>query len=146
MLPRQEPVGLLIGAARRGIKQAVARLARPLDLTPPQFWFLNAAREMPGAALGAIARRQHLDATHVSRLVEALAKRGLIALAPDPADRRAVLVRLTGAGDRLAQKISPIAASVRGAVVRDLSEREQEALRKSLRKVIANLERLGNGR
>ena len=44
MLQEQEYVGLLIGAARRSIKQAVQRAVRPLRLTPPQFWFLNAAR------------------------------------------------------------------------------------------------------
>ena len=139
MLHDQEYVGLLIGAARSGFKQAVLRLARPLRLTPPQFWFLNAARELPGAPLGAIARRQYIAAPTASRLAEGLAKRGLLHLEADPRDRRAVRVELTPAGTKLAQRIAPIAAGVRGAVVRGMSRREEEALRKSLRRVVANL-------
>ena len=48
-------------------------------------------------------------------------------------------VELTPAGTKLAQRIAPIAAGVRGAVVRGMSRREEEALRKSLRRVVANL-------
>ena len=74
MLQEQEYVGLLIGAARRSIKQAVLRAVRPLQLTPPQFWFLNAARELPGASLGDVARRQHMDPPTASRIAEGLAE------------------------------------------------------------------------
>jgi DNA-binding MarR family transcriptional regulator len=145
MLPEQEPVGLLIGAARRGLKLAVGRLARPLRLTPPQFWFLNAALELPGEPLGVIARRQHMDPPTASRLAESLAGRGLLRIEPDPRDRRVARVRLTPAGVKLAQRIGPLAASVRGAVVQGMSPREQEALRGALRKVLHNLEALTGG-
>lgn len=139
MLQDQEHVGLLIGAARSGLKQAVLRLARPLRLTPPQFWFLNAAGELPGAPLGAIARRQHIAAPTASRLAEGLLRRGLLQLEADPRDRRAVRVELTPSGVKLAQRIAPIAAGVRLAVVQGMSRREEEALRKSLRRVVRNL-------
>src|SRR5437868_12077402 len=109
MLQEQEYVGLLIGAARRSIKQAVTRAVRPLQLTPPQFWFLNAARELPGASLGEVARRQHMDPPTASRIAEGLAKRGLLRVEPDPRDRRVVRVTLTAPGLRLAQRIGPIA-------------------------------------
>jgi len=143
MLQEQEYVGTLIGAARRGIKQAVLRLARPLRLTPPQFWFLNAARELPGEALGTIARRQHIGAPTASRLAEGLAHRGLLNVEPDDHDRRVVRVTLTPAGVKLAQRIAPIADGVRGAVVQGMSRREEQALRRSLRKVVSNLAALG---
>jgi DNA-binding MarR family transcriptional regulator len=146
MLQQQEYVGLLIGAARRGIKQAVLRLARPLRLTPPQFWFLNAVRELPGASLGAIARRQHMDPPTASRVAESLARRGLLRIEPDALDRRSVHVELTAAGLKLAQRIFPLAAGVRGAIVQGMSRREEDALRRSLRKVVKNLESLGGER
>src|SRR5215470_11588388 len=117
MLPQQEYLGLLIGMARRSIKQAVLRHARPLRITPPQFWFLNAARELPNATLGDIARRQRFDAPTASRLAEGLARRGFLRITPDPRDRRALRIALTPAGMRLAERIGPIASSVRAAVV-----------------------------
>ncbi|TMA19727.1 MAG: MarR family transcriptional regulator [Deltaproteobacteria bacterium] len=140
MLQEQEYVGLLIGAARRSIKQAVLRAARPLQLTPPQFWFLNAARELPRASLGDLARRQRMDPPTASRIAEGLAQRGLLKVEPDPRDRRVVRAALTPAGVRLAQRIAPIASGVRAAVVQGMSAREQEMLRAALRKVVRNLD------
>ena len=123
MLREQEHVGLLIAAAQRGVKAAVRRHSRTLGLTSQQFWFVNAARELPGASLGEIARRRHMDAPTASRLADGLTRRGLIRTAPDDRDR-----------------IAPLAASVRDAVVRGMSRRQQDALRAALRRVVANVE------
>ncbi|HYY52116.1 MAG TPA: hypothetical protein VE755_04545, partial [Myxococcales bacterium] len=60
MLREQEYVGLLIAVAQRTVKLATQRHARTLGLTARQFWFLNAARELSGASLGEIARRQRM--------------------------------------------------------------------------------------
>jgi DNA-binding MarR family transcriptional regulator len=143
MLLQQEHVGLLIGRARRSIKQAVLRKARGLRLTPPQFWFLNAARELGNPTLGDLARRQHFDPPTASRLLESLTKRRLLRMLPDPRDRRAVRISLTPAGLKLAERVGPLAASVRAAVVQGMSAREQDALRAGLRKVISNLDEVG---
>src|SRR6266403_40171 len=124
MLRDQEYVGLLIAAAQRSVKLAVQRRAR----------------ELPGASLGEIARRQRMAAPTASRLAEGLARRGLVRTAPDDRDRRALRVLLTPAGTRLAERIAPLAASVRTAVVRGMSPREQQALRAALRRVVANVE------
>src|SRR6266478_2878819 len=140
MLRQQEHVGLWIAAAQRSVKVAVQRKARPLGLTSAQFWFLLAARELPGASLGELARRQRMDAPTASRLAEGLARRGLLRTAHDDRDRRALRVVLTPVGAKLAERIAPLAASVRSAVVRGMSPREQQALRAALRRVVANVE------
>jgi len=140
MLRDQEYVGLLIAAAQRSVKHAVQQHAQALGLTSQQFWFVNAARELPGASLGEIARRQRMAAPTASRLAEGLARRGLVRTAQDDRDRRALRVLLTPAGARLAGRIAPLAASVRTAVVRGMSQREQKALRAALRRVVTNVE------
>jgi DNA-binding MarR family transcriptional regulator len=140
MLRQQEHVGLWIAAAQRSVKVAVQRKARPLGLTSRQFWFLLAARERPGASLGELARRQRMDAPTASRLAEGLARRGLLRAAHDDRDRRALRVLLTPAGTKLAERIAPLAASVRSAVVRGMSRRQQEALRTALQRVVSNVD------
>jgi len=59
LLSKQEPVGLLIGAARRRIKQAVGHRLRGYGLTPQQFWVLVNVREREGLALHELAERLH---------------------------------------------------------------------------------------
>src|SRR5712671_4077924 len=128
MLRDQEYVGLLIAAAQRSVKLAVRRRARGLGLTSQQFWFVNAARELPGASLGEIARRRRMDPPTASRLAEGLARRGLVRTAHDDRDRRALHIVLTPAGAKAAERIAPVVASVRNALVRGMSRREQDAL------------------
>jgi DNA-binding MarR family transcriptional regulator len=140
MLQEQEPVGLLVAAARRSMKQAVLRHSRPLRLTPTQFWFLNAARELPEASLGDLARRQKMDPPTASRIAEGLGKRGLLKVTTDKTDRRIAHVVLTATGAKMADRISPIAVAVRHAAIHNMSERELSSLRALLRKLADNLD------
>src|SRR5258708_13098892 len=105
MVPEQECMGILVAGAGRGLKQAVLRRARPLGITPPQFWFLNAARELPGASLGELARRQRFDAPTASRLAEGLARRGYLRMHTDARDRRAPPTPLTPPRPRLPHRL-----------------------------------------
>ena len=62
-----EPVGLLIGAVRRRIKQALASHARRYHLTTQQFWVLVAIYEHPGFSLGELAAHLRMDKPTASR-------------------------------------------------------------------------------
>jgi len=139
-LRTQEPLGTLIAAARRRIKQAVLTRLAGRDLTPPQFWFLVAIRERPGISQSELARRVRADAPTASRLVAALVARGLVRTSPDPGDRRRAQVWLTARGERLAREVAPVAEEVRVAVVAGMSPRELAAVRAGLRRVIENLD------
>jgi DNA-binding MarR family transcriptional regulator len=140
MLEQQEYIGLLIGAARRRLKQAVLTRLVPHRLSTQQFWILLAIRDLPGASLGAVAERQRLDLPTASRVVTSLCERGLVLLERSLDDRRRASVKLTTKGEALTRKLQPIADSARAAVVQGLSAAEQETLRKLLRRVIANLD------
>ena len=142
-----EPVGLLIGAARRGIKQAVGRRVGRYRLTPPQFWLLLAIQEGRAPSLGAIVDRLRGDQPTASRIVAALVRRKLVRADVDPDDRRRTLLSCTPAGMALRAPLTSVAAEIRGAIVAGMDEEEQEMLRVGLRKVIENVERFdGNGR
>ena len=140
MLANQEYVGLLIGAARRRLKQAVLAALEPFGLSTQQFWVLLAVRSLPGGSLGAVAERQRIDLPSASRIVTGLCERGLVLLERSLEDRRRASVRLTVKGEQLARKLQPVADEVRAAVVDGLSPEEQESLRSLLRRVIKNLE------
>ncbi|MGC3996289.1 MAG: MarR family transcriptional regulator [Anaeromyxobacter sp.] len=135
-------MGLLIAVARRRIKQAVLARAAGHRLSPQQFWLLVGLLERPGASQRELAGALHLDAPTASRVVAALVRRRLVRVEADPADRRRVRLHLTPAGAQLAGRLAVAAAEIRETVVEGLSGAELEALRRSLRHVIANLERL----
>ena len=105
MLEQQEYIGLLIGAARRRLKQAVVAHLVPHRLSTQQFWILLAIRDLPGASLGAVAERQRLDLPTASRVVTSLCERGLVLLERSLDDRRRASVKLTAKGETLARKL-----------------------------------------
>lgn len=137
-----EYVGLLIASARRRIKQAVLARAAPHGLASQQFWFLIAMAERPGISQVELAERVRADPPTVSRVVFGLTQRRLVRASPHPDDRRRTRLVLTAAGERLAAELADAAAEVRAAIVDGMTEAELGALRRGLRHVIANLDRL----
>ncbi len=140
-----EPVGLLIGAARRRIKQAVGRRASRFRLTPQQFWILLAIQGGRATSLGALAERLRGDQPTASRVVAALVRRKLVRVDVDPADRRRTLLRCTAAGTALKPRLAALATEMRAAIVDGMDAAEEDVLRAGLRKVIDNIDRLENG-
>ncbi|MFN8627526.1 MAG: MarR family winged helix-turn-helix transcriptional regulator [Candidatus Binatia bacterium] len=136
-----EPIGLLVGALRRRIKQAVGSRVRAYGLSVQQFWVLVAISDLPGRSLGELALHLRMDKPTASRVVYALAKRKLLDVKGDAADRRRARLYLGSAGTRWAQELQQHATAVRGAVTQGLSLAEQTALRRSLRKIIGNMDR-----
>ena len=140
-LPRHEPVGLLIGAAVRRIKQAVTARVQPFGLASRQFWVLVAVLETDGPSLRELAARLRIDEPTASRVVAALTRRRLVRVEADPGDRRLTRLRATPSAQALRRGLFAAAAEIRGAVVAGFRPAEEEALREGLRRVVANVER-----
>lgn len=140
-LDRPEPIGLLVAAVRRRLKQAVDARVRHHGLSPQQFWLLVAIREVEGYSLQRLAARQRMDAPTASRVVAGLVRRGLVRMDPDPADGRRARLRLTPRGRRVAQQMLALALEVREATAHGLTVREQQQARALLRRMLDNLER-----
>ena len=141
-VPDKEPVGLLIGAARRRMKRAVTDRVRPHGLTAQQFWALVNIDEADGPSLGEVAERLRMDAPTASRAVTQLLKRKLVIAEGDQGDRRRLRLRLTRAGRGRIAALRGLATELRGAAVHGLSRDEEQTLRGLLRKVISNLDHL----
>jgi DNA-binding MarR family transcriptional regulator len=134
--------GILIGAARRALKQAVLARIAGRGLTSQQFWLLVNLDEHPGISQAELAALVRVDAPSVSRALAGLAERGMARADPDPHDRRRACVTLTAAGRRLARELVPVAREIRETVVRGMSAAEVAALTQGLQRVLQNLHRL----
>jgi MarR family transcriptional regulator for hemolysin len=141
-VPVPEPVGLLIGAARRGFKRAVSERVRSYGLTSLQFWVLVNIDELDGPSLSHLSERLRLDAPTTSRTVQQLIRRKLVKPESDRGDKRRLRLKLTAAARPRLGPLRALAAEMRGAAVHGLSRDEEETLRELLRKIIARLEAL----
>ena len=130
----------MIAVARRRFKQTVGRRVAEHGLSSQQFWVLVHLHDEDGPSLRDVCDTLRIDPPTASRIVTALARRGLVRPAPDPGDRRRSRLKLTARGRALARGLQPLATELRAAVERDLTPRETDELRRLLQKVIAGLD------
>jgi DNA-binding MarR family transcriptional regulator len=81
-----------------------------------------------------------LSSAGITSRLDRLEKRGFVKRTPDPEDRRAVLVELTGAGRKVLDEAVASNTKSEAALLDSLSAKEVSALGKLLRKLLAGLE------
>lgn len=119
-----------IGFILRKVSQrhtAIFAAAFP-DLTAPQWATLAKLYEGGPSSQNQLGRLVALDAATIKGVVDRLGARGLTETAPDPADARRVVVALTEAGRKEAERGFPIAAAVTAETMAPLSDAERAQL------------------
>jgi MarR family 2-MHQ and catechol resistance regulon transcriptional repressor len=112
------------------------------DVSVPQCYGLEAlVREGP-LTLGELAGRLYLDKSTASRVVDALERKGYVARAPHPGDRRALQLTATPAGRRLVGRIRASLVGESKAVLADLSP----AIRREAARFLTRLTEVVAGR
>jgi DNA-binding MarR family transcriptional regulator len=106
------------------------RLFKPARITDQQFNVLRILKGGPpdGYLIREIRNRMIARSADVPRLVERMARAGLVARREDPADRRGSLVSLTPEGEALEARLAPIHASLCQEVAAVLQDWESKAL------------------
>jgi DNA-binding MarR family transcriptional regulator len=98
---------LRLRKAARRITQIYDGYVEPFGLTITQFGLLAHLRVLDGIAVGALAEKLVMDPTTLTRNLRPLERKGLVVLAPDPADRRARSLHLTEKGRNLLREARP---------------------------------------
>src|ERR1700736_5027133 len=132
---RRVPVAL----ARRFAQICVAVAAETLegeDLTPLQFAVLANLNDETDVDQNSLAARLGVDRNSASVLVEQLEKRGLIDRRVNGADRRARLLRLTGIGDELHERLRPAMRAAQRRILAPLAPNERERFLDQLAQII----------
>ncbi len=115
------------------IRMEVRAVARR-TLTVPQFRILaNIARGM--SRVGQIANHHGVSQPAMSKMVEGLVRRGLIARAPHPGDRRRIELRLTKSGEALYRSVRRSAERKLEQIVAALDAGERRQLTNGLKQI-----------
>ncbi|MFV0473032.1 MAG: MarR family winged helix-turn-helix transcriptional regulator [Pikeienuella sp.] len=114
-----------------------ARL-RPHRLSESKFTLLTLLRDRPeGLAPHELASRAGVTRATITGLIDGLERDGLLARAPEPADRRMIRVALTAAGADLAARLTESHGRWIASLAADLSAEERRLLSLLLRKIWA---------
>ncbi|WP_178130293.1 MarR family winged helix-turn-helix transcriptional regulator [Reyranella sp. CPCC 100927] len=142
MLPLDNYVPYLLNRAGARIAQAFSEEMRALGTTLQAWRVLAALRDRDNQRVSELADHTSIEISTLSRVLDGMQKQGLIARRRAPDDGRVVTLHVTAAGRRLTDRIIPIAERYEHVAVAGLTSSEADMLKRLLRRVYANMDRL----
>lgn len=122
-------------AAQRAARLLARRFdeaLRPVGLTSGQFSLMISLNRPQPPSIGSVASLLAMDRTTLTANLKPLERRGLVAVAVDPADRRSRLLTLTEKGRTLLRSAVPIWKRTHREIDRSLPDMDPKALHASL--------------
>src|SRR5690349_22614078 len=109
MGPLEQFLPYLLNRAGARIAAAFNAEMRQIGASLQMWRVLAALREKDGRRMGELSATTSIEVSTLTRLVDQMEKKGMVARRRDPADARAVALFVTAVGRRLTQRIVPIA-------------------------------------
>ena len=110
-----------------------------LDIRQEQWFILFRLYENPGLSQSELVAKDLNDHPNITRMIDQLAKRGLVKRETDPEDRRKHLVSLTDEGQEFMVKILPQISVVREQVFAGISQNNIDELLRIFRLIEENI-------
>lgn len=135
-------IGRLLRTAER-TEQRLAEALAPLGLSYPDFDVINTLRrrnDPAGAYPRDLARSALITSGAMTARLDRLVTAGLVRRDADPDDRRAIRVRLTRKGERLATRALAAVLAVDEELLAPLSDPQRSTLARTLKRVLLPLE------
>ena len=143
MGPLETYLPYLMNRAGVRIADAFSKEIRPLGATLQMWRVLAALRDRDGRRMGDLSETTSIEVSTLTRLVDSMEKKKLVARRADQADARAIVLHATAAGRSLTRRILPIAQRYEKVALRGFDAGEAERLKAALRRLYANAGKLG---
>ena len=120
----------------RQLRETSQETLAPWDINPSQFRALRVLSHHGAIRLSDLSGRLHIAPRSATEVVDALESRSLVERQPDPSDRRATLVELTGHGNDVLRAIR----TARGTEAERVFDRLTPADRDHLARILRQLQ------
>jgi DNA-binding MarR family transcriptional regulator len=142
MGPLDSYLPYLLNRAGARIAAAFGEEMRPLGASLQMWRVLAALREKDGRRMGDLSLTTSIEVSTLTRLVDNMEQKGLVARRRDAADSRAVLLHVAPAGRRLTRRILPIAERYETVALKGFGAAEAASLKAALQRLYANMDDL----
>lgn len=109
------------------------------DISFIQWLVLMKIREGHAATASDLCKAMHYDNGSATRLLDQLEERGLLRRERSTSDRRAVILKLTPAGEKKITELIPVTVNALNGILGNFSKAEFAQLTQLLNKLITNL-------
>ena len=131
-------LGPLLGQVQSELARAIRRAidAQGINLNYSQVQVLRRLYVLGPMSAGELSRSLCYDAGAMTRLLDQLEERNLLARHPHPEDRRALRILLSEEGKRLSAQLVELSEGVLDRALRDLEPGEREQLTDYMRRIL----------
>ena len=130
-----EPLSEAFWAVARRLREMSQESLAPWDITPAHLRALRVLKRHGPMRLSELSEHLRIVPRSTTQVADALESRGLIERRPDPGDRRATLVEVTGRGTEVLDEIREARGTEAERVFGRLSETDRRHLARILRKL-----------
>ncbi len=121
------------------LNQNLLRDLKPLNVGVPRWRVLAVLTAGDGRNMGELSAYTVIEQSSLSRVIDQMARDGLVKRRPNREDHRIVEVYLTAAGRALFDVIFPLALSHANAAIKGLSNAQMHTLTQLLHQVLDNI-------
>jgi len=136
--------GYLLEETAKSMKKAFAKKLTKLkvEVTVDQWIILDQLSLNGAQSQYSLCLKTSKDAPTITRIIDLLEKKDLVARNIDPKDRRKFLISLSRKGKSIAGKIRPHNSNFRDLCYKGLNGKELSVLKKALQTINSNLEKI----
>ena len=122
-------------------RAAFERSMAPLGVTPPQWGILISLYNEDAGTPAELAKFMAIDGSAVTRTLDQLEEKGMLARVPDRQDRRSIKIELTARGRELAPKLATRAEEVSNQFFSGIPPAEVAQFKATIFKMLESSER-----
>jgi DNA-binding MarR family transcriptional regulator len=137
----EDNLGSLLADVSRLMRRSFDERARDIGVTRPQWQVLIMLRRNEGINQGGLAELLDVEPITLCRMVDRLQEADLVERRPDPGDRRAWRLYLTGKAHGLVERLVPIGVALFDSAFEGVSDGERTQLLTTLDRIRTNLSR-----
>jgi DNA-binding MarR family transcriptional regulator len=132
----KDQLAYLIASLNRRLEAELEERLRPGGVSIERYRILEVLDASEPVAMGEIARQSLIEAPTLTKIIDRMVAEGLVYRAPDPNDRRRVLILTAPAGTALFKRLRGISTALEQRIAERLESEKAAALRSLLKELL----------
>jgi DNA-binding MarR family transcriptional regulator len=132
----QDRLAYMIASINRQLESELEERLRPGGVPVDQFRILEVLDASEPCAMGEIAAQSLIEPPTLTKIIDRMVGDGLVYRAPDPDDRRRVLILMAPAGKTLFKRLRGVSTAQEQRLIELLQADNADELRKLLRPLV----------
>lgn len=133
----KEQLAYIVASVNRQLEDELQERLRPSGVPIEHLRILEALDREGACPMGELASFALVDPPTLTKIIDRMVSDSLVLRAPDPEDRRRVLILLAPAGKALHKKLRRVSVAQEKRLAKQLPQQKAEELRNLLRELIS---------